>query len=123
LPVERALESACGGEGPYSLVLIDPPYEEEAALAVVERLAASPLVAPGSTLVLEHAWRRLPPDGLGPLALAGVIATGVLLIYQHRLVRADDLSRLNAAFFTTNAFVSLILFLTFGGAAITRTLS
>jgi 4-hydroxybenzoate polyprenyltransferase len=59
---------------------------------------------------------------LGPLALAGVIATGVLLIYQHRLVRADDLSRLNAAFFTTNAFVSVILFLTFGGAAITRTL-
>ena len=70
LPVERALESALGGEGPYSLVLIDPPYEEEAASAVVERLAASSLVGPGSTLVLEHAWRRLPPDGLGPLALA-----------------------------------------------------
>lgn len=35
---------------------------------------------------------------LGPLALIGVIATGILLIYQHRLVRADDLSRLNAAF-------------------------
>ncbi|CAN5825522.1 putative 4-hydroxybenzoate polyprenyltransferase [soil metagenome] len=59
---------------------------------------------------------------LGPLALAGVLATGILLIYQHRLVRADDLSRLNAAFFTTNAFVSVILFLTFGGAAMTRTL-
>ena len=53
---------------------------------------------------------------LGPLALIGVIATGVLLIYQHTLVRADDLRRLNAAFFTTNAFVSLILFATFGGA-------
>jgi 4-hydroxybenzoate polyprenyltransferase len=59
---------------------------------------------------------------LGPLALVGVIATGLLMIYQHRLVRADDLSRLNAAFFTTNAFVSVILFLTFGGAAMTRTL-
>ena len=53
---------------------------------------------------------------LGMLALLGVIATGALLIYQHTLVRADDLSRLNAAFFTTNAFVSVILFLTFGGA-------
>ena len=53
---------------------------------------------------------------LGPLALAGVIATGALLVYQHTLVRADDLRRLNAAFFTTNAFVSLILFATFGGA-------
>ncbi len=55
---------------------------------------------------------------LGPLALAGVLATGALLIYQHTLVKADDLSRLNAAFFTTNAFVSVILFVTFGGAAL-----
>jgi len=53
---------------------------------------------------------------LGPVAFAGVIATGALLIYQHRLVRADDLSRLNAAFFTTNAFVSVILLATFGSA-------
>lgn len=54
--------------------------------------------------------------GLGWLALIGVIATGALLIYQHTLVKPTDLSRLNAAFFTTNAFVSVILFLTFGGA-------
>jgi 4-hydroxybenzoate polyprenyltransferase len=53
---------------------------------------------------------------LGALALAGVAATGALLVYQHSLVRADDLSRLNAAFFTTNAFVSVILLATFGGA-------
>jgi 4-hydroxybenzoate polyprenyltransferase len=53
---------------------------------------------------------------LGLLAVVGLVAAGALLIYQHTLVRADDLSRLNAAFFTTNAFVSLILFLTFGGA-------
>lgn len=53
---------------------------------------------------------------LGPLALLGVVVTGALLVYQHTLVRADDLSRLNAAFFTTNAFVSVILLATFGGA-------
>lgn len=53
---------------------------------------------------------------LGPIAFAGVIATGALLVYQHRLVRADDLGRLNAAFFTTNAFVSVILLVTFGSA-------
>lgn len=53
---------------------------------------------------------------LGWLALIGVIAVGILLIYQHTLVKANDLSRLNAAFFTTNAFVSVILLLTFGGA-------
>lgn len=49
-------------------------------------------------------------------ALAGVAAVAVLLLYQHTLVRANDLSRMNAAFFTTNAFVSVILLLTFGGA-------
>ncbi len=53
--------------------------------------------------------------GSGMLGLAGVVATGALLVYQHAIVRADDLSRLNAAFFTTNAFVSLILLATIGG--------
>jgi 4-hydroxybenzoate polyprenyltransferase len=57
---------------------------------------------------------------LGVLAIIGVIVTGALLIYQHTLVRANDLSRLNAAFFTTNAFVSVILFLTFGSAVLLR---
>ena len=54
--------------------------------------------------------------GLGPVAFVGVLATGALLVYQHRLVRADDLGRLNAAFFTTNAFVSVILLINFGSA-------
>lgn len=53
---------------------------------------------------------------LGWLALAGVVAVGALLVYQHLLVKATDLSRMNAAFFTTNAFVSVILFATFAGA-------
>jgi 4-hydroxybenzoate polyprenyltransferase len=57
---------------------------------------------------------------LGILAGVGVIATGALLIYQHTLVRANDLSRLNAAFFTTNAFVSVILLITFGSAVLFR---
>jgi 4-hydroxybenzoate polyprenyltransferase len=60
---------------------------------------------------------------LGLFALIGVVTTAVLLVYQHRLVRQNDLSRLNAAFFTTNAFVSVILFVTFGGAALLRTFS
>ena len=54
--------------------------------------------------------------GLGWLALGGVIAVGALLVYQHSLVKATDLSKMNAAFFTTNALVSVILLLTFGGA-------
>lgn len=55
---------------------------------------------------------------LGWLALGGVAAVGLLMIYQHTLLKANDLSRMNAAFFTTNAFVSVILLLTFGGAVL-----
>jgi 4-hydroxybenzoate polyprenyltransferase len=53
---------------------------------------------------------------LGKLALIGLVIVGGLLIYQHALVKPNDLSRLNTAFFTTNALVSVILLLTFGGA-------
>ncbi|MCI0484990.1 MAG: putative 4-hydroxybenzoate polyprenyltransferase [Blastocatellia bacterium] len=49
---------------------------------------------------------------LGWIGFVGVAATGALLIYQHSIVKADDLSRLDAAFFNTNAFVSVILFIT-----------
>jgi len=54
--------------------------------------------------------------GLGWPAFAGVGAVAALLIYQHTLVKPNDLSRMNAAFFTANAFVSVILFVTFGAA-------
>jgi 4-hydroxybenzoate polyprenyltransferase len=37
----------------------------------------------------------------------GVVAIAALLIYEHRLVRPDDLSRVNAAFFHVNAIISL----------------
>ncbi|HSI87679.1 MAG TPA: UbiA-like polyprenyltransferase [Pyrinomonadaceae bacterium] len=56
--------------------------------------------------------------GLGWPAFAGVGVVAALLVYQHTLVKPNDLSRLNAAFFTTNAFVSVILFLTFGAAVL-----
>jgi 4-hydroxybenzoate polyprenyltransferase len=39
----------------------------------------------------------------------GIAATGLLLAYEHRLVSARDLSRVNAAFFTTNGVISLLL--------------
>jgi 4-hydroxybenzoate polyprenyltransferase len=54
---------------------------------------------------------------LGPLALAGIAAVAALLIYEHSLVRADDLSRVDAAFFTMNGWVS-VLFLVFWAADI-----
>jgi len=44
---------------------------------------------------------------LHPVYLAGVAAVAGLLIYEHSLVRADDLSRIDAAFFTVNGWISL----------------
>jgi 4-hydroxybenzoate polyprenyltransferase len=52
---------------------------------------------------------------LGWLSLAGVGAVAALLIYEHSLVKATDLSRVNAAFFTVNGYVS-VLFLLFWAA-------
>jgi 4-hydroxybenzoate polyprenyltransferase len=47
---------------------------------------------------------------LGALAIAGVVAVLVLLAYEHSLVSKDDLTKLNAAFFTMNGIVSVIFF-------------
>jgi 4-hydroxybenzoate polyprenyltransferase len=48
---------------------------------------------------------------LGPLSMAGIAAVAVLLGYEHSLVRPTDFSRVNAAFFTMNGWVSVLFFL------------
>ena len=48
--------------------------------------------------------------GLGKLAIAGVAAVAILLTYEHSLVSSDDLSKLNAAFFTMNGVIALVFF-------------
>jgi len=55
-------------------------------------------------LMLERSF------ALGGLAWAGIAAVAALLLYEHRLVKADDLSRVDAAFFTMNGYVSVIFF-------------
>jgi 4-hydroxybenzoate polyprenyltransferase len=50
----------------------------------------------------------LPAFALGKLALAGVIAVMLLLLYEHSLVKPHDLSKLNAAFFTMNGVISVV---------------
>jgi 4-hydroxybenzoate polyprenyltransferase len=63
-------------------------------VATVALLALLPLFAP-----------------LGAIYYAGVLVVAALLAYEQSLVRPDDLSRVNAAFFTVNGFVSIGLFL------------
>ena len=53
--------------------------------------------------------------GLGKLALAGVIVVALLLGYEHSLVSATNLSKLNAAFFTMNGVISVVFFLFVAG--------
>ena len=48
---------------------------------------------------------------LGYVFLAGILAVTGLLVYEHWLVRPDNLTRVNIAFFQVNAIISLGLFL------------
>lgn len=52
----------------------------------------------------------IPVAGLGRIYQFGLLAIGVLLLYEHWLVRPDDLSRVNDAFFVVNVIISLGLF-------------
>jgi 16S rRNA (guanine966-N2)-methyltransferase len=55
--------------GPYTLVLADPPYYDEAATAAVTAVAASRLVDADSVVVVEQHRRSTLADSLGPLPL------------------------------------------------------
>ena len=48
--------------------------------------------------------------GLGKLAMAGVVVVAILLVYEHSLVGAGNLTKLNAAFFTMNGVISVVFF-------------
>ena len=49
--------------------------------------------------------------GLGWIYLVGLLVISSLLVYEHMLVKADDLSRLDAAFFNMNGYISVTIFL------------
>ncbi len=58
--------------------------------------------------------------GLGKIAAAGVLVVALLLAYEHSLVSARDLSRLNAAFFTMNGVISVVFFIFVAGDLLWR---
>ncbi len=70
------------------------------------RLAAACHVA---TIALLACMPLVYPP-LGWIYWTGIAAVAVLLLYEHSLVRPDDLSRVNLAFFRVNAVISLGLF-------------
>ena len=62
-------------------------------------------------VLLGFLYRRMR---LGALSFAGLGVVAILLAYEHSLVRPSDLSRVNAAFFTVNGWISILLLVTTG---------
>lgn len=77
-------------------------------LGIPAALGVSRLLHAGMVLCLAALARGF---GLGWLGWFGVAGIAWLLVYEHRLVKPDDLSRVNAAFFTVNGYVGVLFFL------------
>ena len=98
----------------------DIEYDKEAGLFSIPKkfgISNALLIARGMhiAVIALLSWLALS-FGLPWPAWAGIAVVAALLGYEHSLVKADDLSRLDAAFFTVNGYISM-LFLLFWGAA------
>jgi 4-hydroxybenzoate polyprenyltransferase len=98
----------------------DIDYDRRAGLFSVPKkfgIAKALLIAGGMHIgvIALLGWLAVS-FGLPWPAWAGIAVVSTLLAYEHSLVKADDLSKLDAAFFTVNGYISM-LFLLFWGAA------
>ena len=98
----------------------DVDYDQHAGLFSVPKkfgIANALVIARGMHIgvIALLAWLAFSL-GLPWPAWAGIAVVASLLAYEHSLVKADDLSKLDAAFFTVNGYISM-LFLLFWGAA------
>jgi 4-hydroxybenzoate polyprenyltransferase len=75
-----------------------------ARLGVARALQLARALHVVAVMLLAVVYRLAP---LHPLYLAGVAGVAALLVYEHSLVSADDLSRVDAAFFAVNGWISL----------------
>jgi 4-hydroxybenzoate polyprenyltransferase len=78
-----------------------------ADIGIAPALWTARVLHAGFVAALAYAGALL---GVGPFYYAGLIATLFLLVYEHRMVSPQDLSNVNAAFFTANGVISVILF-------------
>ncbi|QDU67051.1 UbiA-like polyprenyltransferase [Engelhardtia mirabilis] len=78
-----------------------------ARFGVSRALSLSSLLHVATALLLvAFGWSA----GLGIAFALALLVTGSLLVWQHRLVRPDDLSRVDMAFFSLNGWIGLLLF-------------
>jgi 4-hydroxybenzoate polyprenyltransferase len=95
----------------------DVDYDRKAKLASVpakfgvRASLRTALLCHVAMLVALFALFFLPETGLGWVYLIGVVAVGCLLAFEHWLVRPEDLSRVNQAFFQVNGVISVGLFI------------
>jgi 4-hydroxybenzoate polyprenyltransferase len=98
----------------------DIEFDREAGLYSIPRrlgVARSLVVARTFHIVMLALLGWLAVSfGLPWPAWAGLIVVAALLAYEHSLVKAHDLSRINAAFFTVNGYISLLFLLSWGAA-------
>jgi len=105
----------------YSLQ--DERFDRDHGLhSMPSRIGAAPALAfsrlmHGGALIAYAIFARMA--GGGPWRWSAVVVAGLMLIWQHRLVSPHDLRRVDAAFFTTNGLLSLIMGLLFIAARIT----
>ncbi len=84
-------------------------YSVPSRFGVATALYLSLFFHSGMLVLLAEVARR---EHLGVFAWVGLALVGMLLAYEHWLVRPKDLSRLNAAFFTVNGYISILFFIT-----------
>jgi 4-hydroxybenzoate polyprenyltransferase len=75
-----------------------------ARLGVARALQVARALHVVAVMLLALVYRLAP---LHPIYLAGVAGVAALLVYEHSLVSADDLSRVDAAFFAVNGWISI----------------
>jgi 4-hydroxybenzoate polyprenyltransferase len=98
----------------------DVPYDRQDRLQSIPARFGIPFALRLSTVC--HALTVLLLGGLGArMGLSwpywvGLLVVSALLLWEHSLVRSDDLSRLNTAFFNINSYISITLFLSILGA-------
>ena len=86
-------------------------------------------LGPGPALILSSGFHALTIllliatafwTQLGPIAYAGIAVVAAILFWEHRIVKPDDLSRVNVAFFSLNGYVSILLLISFATDILTR---
>ena len=87
-------------------------YSVPAQFGIAASLAAAKVAHVFTVLTLVLVGVIL---GLGAVYYTGVVAAAALLVYEHSLLKPNDLSRLDMAFFNVNGYIAVILFVATAG--------